>query len=81
MAFATDPSDDLNMSRVIQHSGPCILMQDQTDDHMSICSDLIDSADKRWDTTQAKHNRRQTQTILREDVGMCKCMWVSCNMV
>jgi hypothetical protein len=39
-------SDDLNMSRVTQHSIPHILMQDQRHDYMSICSDLIDSADK-----------------------------------
>jgi hypothetical protein len=39
-------SDDLNMSRVTQHSVSRVLTQDQCDDHMSICSDLIDSADK-----------------------------------
>jgi hypothetical protein len=39
-------SDDLNMSHVTQHSVPCVLMQDQRDDCMSICSDLINSADK-----------------------------------
>jgi hypothetical protein len=39
-------SDDLNMSRVTQHSVPCVLMQDQRDDCMSICGDLIDSVDK-----------------------------------
>jgi hypothetical protein len=39
-------SDDLNMSRVTQHSVPCVLTQDQCDDHMRICGDLIDSADK-----------------------------------
>jgi hypothetical protein len=39
-------SDDLNMSRVTQHSVPRVGMQDQHDDHMSICGDLIDSADK-----------------------------------
>jgi hypothetical protein len=37
-------SDDLNMSRVTQHSVPLVLTQDQHDDHMSICGDLIDSA-------------------------------------
>jgi hypothetical protein len=35
-------SDDLNMS----HVTPCILMQDQRDDRMSICGDLINRADK-----------------------------------
>jgi AraC-like DNA-binding protein len=39
-------SDDLNMSCVTQHSVPCVLMQDQRDDRMSICGDLIESADK-----------------------------------
>jgi hypothetical protein len=34
------------MSRVIQHSVWHFLTQDQHDDRMSICSDLIDSADK-----------------------------------
>jgi hypothetical protein len=38
-------SDDLNMSRVTQHSVPCFLTQDQHDDCMSICGDLIESAD------------------------------------
>jgi hypothetical protein len=37
-------SDDLNMSHVTQHSVPCILTQDQRNDRMSICGDLIDSA-------------------------------------
>jgi hypothetical protein len=39
-------SDDLNMSCVTQHSVPNVLMQDQCDDRMSICGDLIDSTDK-----------------------------------
>jgi hypothetical protein len=39
-------SDDLNLSRVTEHSVPHILTQDQHDDHMTICGDLIDSADK-----------------------------------
>jgi histone-lysine N-methyltransferase SETMAR len=39
-------SDDLSTSHVTQHSVPRILTQDQCDDHMSICSDLTDSADK-----------------------------------
>jgi hypothetical protein len=39
-------SDDLNMSRVTQHSVSPVLTQDQRDDRMSICGDLIDSADK-----------------------------------
>jgi hypothetical protein len=38
--------DDLNMSRVTQHSVPHVLTQDQHDDRMSICSDLINSANK-----------------------------------
>jgi hypothetical protein len=37
-------SDDLNMSRVTQHSVPRALTQDQHDDRMSICGDLLDSA-------------------------------------
>jgi hypothetical protein len=37
-------SDDLNMSHVTQHSVPCVLTQDQLDDRMSICGELIDSA-------------------------------------
>jgi transposase len=36
-------SGDLNMSNVTQHSVPCVLRQDQCDDRMSICGDLIDS--------------------------------------
>jgi hypothetical protein len=39
-------SDDVNMSRVTQHSVPRVLRQDQRDDRMSICGDLIDNADK-----------------------------------
>jgi histone-lysine N-methyltransferase SETMAR len=39
-------SDGLNMSRVIQHSVPRVLMQDKRYDRMSICGDLIDNADK-----------------------------------
>jgi hypothetical protein len=39
-------SDDLDMSHVTQHDVPCILTQDQRDDCMSICGDLIDSDDK-----------------------------------
>jgi hypothetical protein len=39
-------SDNLNISRVTQHSVPRVLTQDQCDDRMSICCDLIDSADK-----------------------------------
>ncbi|KAJ4427328.1 hypothetical protein ANN_24948 [Periplaneta americana] len=38
-------SDDLNMSRVTQHSVPRILSQDQRDDRTTICGDLISSAD------------------------------------
>ena len=38
-------TDDLNMSRVTQHSVPRILTQDQRDDSMTICDDLISSAD------------------------------------
>jgi transposase len=37
---------DLNISRVTQHSVQRILTQDQRDDRMSICGDLIDSTDK-----------------------------------
>jgi hypothetical protein len=37
-------SDDLNMSRVTKHSVPRVLMQDQRDDRISICGDLIDGA-------------------------------------
>jgi hypothetical protein len=39
-------SDDPNISRVTQHSVPCVLSQNQRDHRMSIFSDLIDSADK-----------------------------------
>ena len=37
-------TDDLNMSRVTQHSVPRILTQDQRDDRMTICGDLISCA-------------------------------------
>ena len=37
-------TDDLNMSHVTQHSVPHILMQDQCDDRLMICGDLISSA-------------------------------------
>jgi hypothetical protein len=39
-------SDDLNMSRVTQHSTPRILTQGQRDDSMNTCSDLIDCDEK-----------------------------------
>jgi hypothetical protein len=39
-------SDDLNVSRVTQNSVSRVLTQDQRDDRMSICGDLINSADK-----------------------------------
>jgi hypothetical protein len=39
-------SDDLNTSHITQHSVSCILTRDQSDDHMSICGDLIDSVHK-----------------------------------
>lgn len=39
-------TDDLNMSRVSEHYVPHVLMQDQRDDRMTICGDLISSADK-----------------------------------
>jgi hypothetical protein len=39
-------SDDLNMPHITQHSVPHVVTQDKCDDHMSICGDLIDSADK-----------------------------------
>jgi hypothetical protein len=39
-------SDDLNMSHVTQHSVPRVLTQDERGDRISICCDLIDSADK-----------------------------------
>ena len=38
-------TNDLNMSRVTQHSVPRILTQDQCDDRMTIYGDLISSAD------------------------------------
>ena len=38
-------TDDLNMSRVTQHSVPHILTQDQRDDRVMICGDLISCAD------------------------------------
>jgi hypothetical protein len=40
------PSDGPNMSHVSQHSVQHILTKDQRDNHMSICGDLTDSADK-----------------------------------
>jgi hypothetical protein len=40
-------SDDLNLSRVTQHSVPRVLAQNQRDDSMSICGDLIDSGQRR----------------------------------
>jgi hypothetical protein len=39
-------SDDLNVSHVTQHSVPHVLTQDQCEDSISVCSGLIDSADK-----------------------------------
>jgi hypothetical protein len=39
-------SDDLNTSRVTQDSVPRVLTQDQRNYRMSICDDLIDSAEK-----------------------------------
>jgi hypothetical protein len=39
-------SDDLNMSCVSQHSVPHVWRQDQHDDRMSICGDLINSPGK-----------------------------------
>jgi hypothetical protein len=39
-------SGDLNMSHVTQHSVPIVLMQDQHDDLVGTCGDLINSADK-----------------------------------
>ena len=38
-------ADDLNVSCVTQHSVPRILMQDQCDDRMTICGDVIRSVD------------------------------------
>ena len=38
-------ADNLNMSRVTQHIVLRILMQDQRNDRMAICGDLISSAD------------------------------------
>ena len=38
-------TDDLNKSRVAQHNIPCILTQDQRDECMTICGDLISRAD------------------------------------
>jgi hypothetical protein len=46
MVLATELCDGMNMSRVTQQSVPRILTQDQCDDRMSICGDLINSADK-----------------------------------
>jgi hypothetical protein len=40
-------SGDLNMSHVTQHSAPRVLTQDQRDDRMSICGDLIGSGQQR----------------------------------
>jgi hypothetical protein len=41
-------SDDLKISRVTHQSVVCILTQEQRDDCMSICGDLINSPDKDW---------------------------------
>jgi hypothetical protein len=38
--------DILNKSRVTQHSVPCALTQDRSNDRMSTCADLIAAADK-----------------------------------
>jgi len=38
-------TDDLNMSRVTQHSVQRMLTQDQLEERMTICGDLISSAD------------------------------------
>jgi hypothetical protein len=52
-------SDDLNVSRVTQHSVAHVLMQHRCDDRMSTCGDLINSADK--DGTF--HNRRRNMVF------------------
>jgi hypothetical protein len=39
-------SNDLYVSPITQHSVPHVLTQDQHDDCMSVCGDLIDIADK-----------------------------------
>jgi hypothetical protein len=40
-------SDDMNMSRVTQHSVPRVLTQGKLDDGMRIPDDLIDNAQRR----------------------------------
>ncbi|KAJ4443659.1 hypothetical protein ANN_05334 [Periplaneta americana] len=47
-------SDDLNMLRVTLHTVPHVLMQDQCDDHMTICGDLIRTMMRH---SQPDHNR------------------------
>jgi hypothetical protein len=73
-------SDDLNMSRVAQHSVPRIKTQDQCDDRMSICSEISFSSVSSSYTNVGRLAEWPTATILREDVDMCTFMRVSCNM-
>ena len=54
--------DHLNMSRVIKHSVQRILTQDQRDDRMTICGDVISSADD--DMTFLNRNITETWCFL-----------------
>jgi hypothetical protein len=56
-------SDDLNMSRTTQHSIPRVITQDQCDDRMSICRDLIYSADKDGTFLNPNSNRRRNMVF------------------
>jgi hypothetical protein len=39
-------ADDLNMSHVSEHCDPRVLTQDRRDDRMTICGNLVSSADE-----------------------------------
>jgi hypothetical protein len=70
---------DYDMSRVIQHSVPRIPTQDQCDDCMSICGDLIDSVDKDGTFLNCIITGDKRQ-LFCGGCG-CMCLWVSCNTV
>jgi hypothetical protein len=70
-------SDDLNMSRVTEHSVPRVLTREQRDDRMCICVTWSIVLYQRWRTCIAG----PTATVLRANVDMCKRSWVFCNIV
>ena len=66
-------TDDLNMSHVTQHIVPRILAQDQRDNRMTICCDLITNADD----FQPDHNWRRNMMFpvpskLKRQSDTCK---------